>query len=92
MAAGPVSVARRQLRCHAQGADGRHPQLRRTRSEGLDGGFRRFSYPLTCGDPSQAKGTRTPDPHTACVKTPVLQRVTASTVYRIMPPCNPSSY
>ena len=41
---------------------------------------------------SGAKGTRTPDPHTASVKTPVLQRVTASTVYRIMPACNPSSY
>jgi hypothetical protein len=39
-----------------------------------------------------AKGIRTPDPHTASVKTPVLQRVTASTVYRIMPACNPSSY
>jgi hypothetical protein len=34
----------------------------------------------------------THDPHAASVKTPVLQRVTASTVYRIMPACNPSSY
>jgi len=41
---------------------------------------------------STAKGTRTPDPHTASVKTRVLQRATASTVYRIMPACNPSSY
>src|SRR6478752_8596727 len=32
---------------------------------------------------SGATGIRTPDPHTASVKTPVLQRATASTVYRI---------
>jgi hypothetical protein len=31
------------------------------------------------------------EPHTASVKTPVLQRATASTVYRIMPACNLSS-
>jgi len=33
-----------------------------------------------------------PLPIPATVKTPVLQRVTTSTVYRIMPACNPSSY
>ena len=43
----------------------------------------------SCGE---AKGTRTPDPHTARVKTPVLQRATASTAYRIMPACNSFSY
>jgi|SRR6478752_1209536 hypothetical protein len=47
MAAGPVSVARRQLRCHAQGADGRHPQLRRTRSEGFDGASEQRKVVLT---------------------------------------------
>src|SRR6478735_5658799 len=44
-----------------------------------------------CINRGGAKGNRTPDPHTVSVKTPVLQRVTPSTVYRIMPACNPST-
>ncbi len=40
----------------------------------------------------ELRGLEPRDPHTASVKTPVLQRVTESTVYRIMPACNPSSY
>src|ERR1700760_4503529 len=50
-----------------------------------------LSLPQTDAFETSVAGARSSH-HPASVKTPVLQRATASTAYRIMPACHPSSY